>query len=59
MIPRPPKSPTRTEVPAEKCPTITASSAASFAPNKLAAVRESMRENRKVAHCDRCSPESR
>eukprot|EP00959_Pyramimonas_sp_CCMP1952_P106261 2221842-Pyramimonas_sp.AAC.1 len=43
MIPRPPKSPTRTEVPAEKCPAVSAAAATSVSPNSLAAVHASVR----------------
>eukprot|EP00959_Pyramimonas_sp_CCMP1952_P462454 9483289-Pyramimonas_sp.AAC.1 len=32
MIPRPPKPPTRTEVPAGKCPAVSANAAATVAP---------------------------
>eukprot|EP00959_Pyramimonas_sp_CCMP1952_P271051 5666888-Pyramimonas_sp.AAC.1 len=35
MMPRPPKSPTRTEVPAGSCPVVSATAAASVAPNEL------------------------
>eukprot|EP00959_Pyramimonas_sp_CCMP1952_P409192 8575546-Pyramimonas_sp.AAC.1 len=41
MAPRPPKWPTRTEVPAGKCPAVSA--AASATPNHLAAARASTR----------------
>eukprot|EP00959_Pyramimonas_sp_CCMP1952_P224065 4684967-Pyramimonas_sp.AAC.1 len=39
MIPRPPKAPTRSEVPAGMCPAVSATAAASVSPNWLATAR--------------------
>eukprot|EP00959_Pyramimonas_sp_CCMP1952_P286988 6001605-Pyramimonas_sp.AAC.1 len=56
MIPRPPKSLTRTELPTGKCPAVSANSAASVAPNWLAAARASMRG---LARPQRCASQHR